>query len=353
MLSMPDCCERSMSSRKSSPSRKSPRQKLPAGATPELRFKHEWLMSRVPLDSADQQKAEWNALMDADDCSILHWEEGPGGQRKGNLQLSVSLNKAWRLECERLAHSGAESEWEQAKAADKYEEREMELERQRGSQRAKADKLHEQGLVPLHEKVFDVDRYEGGSDIEFDGSDEEAELLKDYGGSKKRLEAAREQAEAADCQLISNKLAKQLHKLKEQKRKPVARVLRERHGSSDRSSEQEAESSKGGKGAQTGTQGEQAADTERKEKQQQSTAGSSGPSSEQLQRIAEENAKALAALAATRRANPIVTAKSFTAISAAAQQDVLHPREQGFAGSALAPPLPPWWRRFESHIEWP
>jgi hypothetical protein len=348
VLPMPVCCLRSMSSRDPSPSRKSPRHKLPAGATPEQRFKHEWLMSRVPLDSADQQKEEWDELMAAADCGILQWTEGE--HKDKDLQLSVSLNKAWQLECERSARSGAESEWEQAKAAEKYEEREKELDRQRGSQRAKADKLHEQGLVPLHEKVYDVDRYEGGSDVEFEGSDEEAELLKDYGGSKERLEAAREQAEAEESQLISNKLAKQLHKLKEQKRKPVARVLRERRGSSDSSSKQVGTGSKGSKSGK-GAQGEKDPAEERKEKQ--STAGSSGPSSEQLGRIAEENAKALAALALTRRANPIMTAKTYAAISAAAQQDVLHPREQGFAGSALAPPLPPWWRPFESHIEWP
>lgn len=214
------------------PERHSPRKKPPPDATPEERFKHAWLMSHQPLDEAGQD--EWEACMRAKTCGMLKWKADKRGApaRVGlTLELSQHLSDAWQAEQVRQAHSGAESEWAQAKAAEKQAEREAALDSQREAAQKAAGKLAQKGLVALHERVYDTDRFVGTDDLKIGGAEEEKALLADY-GSAEAVKKARAEAEAAGCQLVSTGCYQRLHRLKDQQRKPVADVLRERAGAS-------------------------------------------------------------------------------------------------------------------------
>lgn len=57
-------------------------------------------------------------------------------------------------------------------------------------------------------------------------------------------------------------------------------------------------------------------------------------------------AQTLSDIAKKRGAKPMVEAASFVALQKACEQEVLHPREKGFAGSALAPQLPLFYKNF-------
>jgi len=312
-----------------------------AAATPEQRFKEQWLAARVPLESASKyEKVSWRTVNeDADGCEELVWTANNTVEavKDTDIELSVSLHRAWQEEQQRQLYSQREREWANHEAQVKYEQREEQLAQDRARSQAQSAKLAQSGLVLLHEKHHCLDAVEGGSHISLD-VDEDA-LEDDFDSEEAKeagfdLDEAKEAATQRKLYIVPTATARQLHKLRNAPPLSIREVERSREHSREPSPAKadtdpviEHRAATGGAGKRRGPS---------------SVASQSSLASAKVREANSLQGSGMAALLKQRAG--FTTAASFTAFAAAAQEEAR--REKGFEGTALGPPRRQWWRPF-------
>lgn len=303
---------------------------LAADATDEQVFARDWLTSHLHLGSEADSK-EWQAVYDQGDCEKIEGSE-----------LSSQLRAAWLVEKERQKQSRIKAEYEQADLAAKSKKKQAVLRARRRESSTFRKEIGALGLVELKEKKVGLDRL--AIDLtDAGGASEAAAELQAAVGDQAVVAEALQFAELNDMQIVTRKTATALHGASAKPLKPLATgtptfsatstsrgVKRQSPPKKDADSTDEDEEQK-------------SEPSPKKAKVATKTTKPSVPSSDKV-KIDALFAKTLATIAKERVANPIITtAETFAALQTACEQHVLHPPERGFAGSALAPPAPPFY----------